>query len=90
MVADWDAIENAEHVSDIHPKRFKEKEIEVKTKNSKFVFLLLKEFFGNLAPTGIETVLLVDEPRVTLSLTMFMRRTKQKRQKRTKSNSSAA
>ena len=27
LVADWDAIENAEHVSDIHPKRFKEKEI---------------------------------------------------------------
>ena len=40
LVADWDAIENAEHVSDIYPKRFKHKEIEVKTTNGKFVFPL--------------------------------------------------
>ena len=49
-------------------------------------FVLLKEFFGNLAPTGIATVLLVDEPRVTLSATTPKRRTKQKwPKKRTKS-----
>ena len=40
LVADWDQIENAEHVTDIHPKRFHYKEIEVKLKNGKFVFPL--------------------------------------------------
>ena len=28
MVADWDKIENAEHVSEIHPKVFKAAEVE--------------------------------------------------------------
>ena len=40
MVADWDTIENAEHVSDVYPKRFQQKELEVETKNGKFVFPL--------------------------------------------------
>ena len=39
-VAYWDQTENAEHVSDIHPKRFHYKAVEVKLNNGKLVFPL--------------------------------------------------
>ena len=40
MVADWDQIENAEHVSEIQTKRFHYKEVDVKLKQGKCVFPL--------------------------------------------------
>ena len=38
LVADWDHIENAEQVSDIHVKIVHHEEIELKLKQGKFVF----------------------------------------------------
>ena len=49
VVADWDHIENAEQVSDIHVKRVHHKEIELKLKNGKFVFPLAE---GTLRQPG--------------------------------------
>ena len=48
-VADWGQIENAEHVSEIKPKRFHYKEVEVKLTNGKFIFPLVE---GTLRQPG--------------------------------------
>ncbi len=49
LVADWDQIENAEHVSEIQTKRFHYKEVDVMLKQGKFISPLVE---GTLRQPG--------------------------------------